>query len=84
MIAVGGTVRDASNVLQFANIARTASMATSLESHRLAGKYLSASYKKYMLCVIMSSRVNVGRVRYSCRYSDVSVISSAFVFLSIS
>ena len=58
--AVGGTVRYASTVLQFANISRTALMAASWELHRLAGTSLSVADNKCMSCVIMSSDVTVG------------------------
>ena len=57
---VGRTVRDASTVIHFANIARTASMAVSWKSQRLAGTSLSTADKKCMECVILSSNVNVG------------------------
>ena len=58
--AVGGTIREDSTFLQFANMARTASIATSWELHRLVGTSLSAADKKCMECVILSSKVTVG------------------------
>ena len=81
--ALGWMVGEDSTVHQFAKIARTASMAASWESHRLLGTSLSAADKKCMACVILPSSVILGCVRYLCKYSDVSVISSALVLLPI-
>ena len=57
---VGRTLGDASIVLHFANIARTALMAASWELQRLMGTSLVASDKKCMAYVIMSSDVTIG------------------------
>ena len=73
-----------SNVRQFSNIAQTASIATSWELHMLLGTPLSASEKKCMAFIILSSAVMLGCVRCSCKYSAVSIISSDFVLFSIS
>ena len=62
---VGYTGGEGSTVHQFENIARTASMEASWESHMLLGTSLSAADKKYMVCVIISSAVTLGCVRYS-------------------
>ena len=80
---LGDTGVKDSNVCQFANIVWTASMAASWESHMMLGTSLSAADKKCMACVIMSSAVMLGCVRYSCKYSAGSVISSASVLLYI-
>ena len=77
-------VGEDSTVFQLAKVARTSSMVASWESHRLLGTSLSAEDKKCMACVILYSAVTLGCVRYSCKYYDVSVISSSFVLLSIS
>ena len=72
-----------STVRQFSKIFRTASIATSCESHMLVGTSLSATYKKCMAWVILYSAVTWGCVRYICKYSAVSVIISDLVLLSI-
>ena len=72
-----------STVLQFAKIVRTASMAASWESHIMLGTCLSAVDKKCMARVILSSTITWSCVRYVCKYSDVSVISSDLVLLEI-
>ena len=73
-----------SNVRQFANIVRTASIADNCKSQMLVGKYFSAAEKKCMAWVILSSNVTWGCVRYSCNYLAVSVLINALVLLSIS
>ena len=70
-------------VRQFANIVRTASIAANCESHMLVGTSLSAADKTCMAWVILSSTVTWGCVRYSCKYSAVSVIINALILLSI-
>ena len=65
-------------------MALTASMATNCELQMLAGTSFSAAVKNCMECVILSSAVICGCVRYLCKYSAVSVIINAFVFPSIS
>ena len=72
-----------STVLQFAKIFRTASIAANCESHMLVGTSLSAAENKCMAWVILSYAVMWGCVRYSCKYSAVSVIINDLVFLSI-
>ena len=71
------------SVLQFENIVLTASIAANCELHTLVGTSLSAADKKCMEWVIMYSDVTWGCVRYSCKYSAVSVIINALVLLSI-
>ena len=73
-----------STVRQFANIFWTASIAANCESHMLVGTSLSAADRKFMAWVILSSDVTWGCVRYSCKYSAVSIIINDLVFLSIS
>ena len=75
---VGRTVVDASTILHFSNIARTASMSASWELQRLEGTSLSAANKKCVACVILSSDVTVNCIRYSWRNSAVSVIRRVF------
>ena len=72
-----------STVLQFAKIVRTASIAANFESHMLVGTSLSASDKKCMAWVILSSAFTWGCVRHLCKYSAVSVIINDLVLLSI-
>ena len=67
----------------FENIALTESMAANCELQILAGTSLSAAFKNCMACVILSSAVIYGCIRYLCKYSAVSVIIYAFVFPSI-
>ena len=50
-------------------------MATSWELHMLLGTYLRSADKKCMACVILSSDITLGCVRYSCKYSAMSIIS---------
>ena len=71
-------------IFPFVNIALTESMADNCELQILDGKSLSAAVKKFIACVIMSSAVIWGCVRYLCKYSAVSVIINAFVFPPIS
>ena len=71
-------------IVPFVNIALTASMAANCELQMLAGTSLSAAIKNCMACVILSSDVICGCVRYLCKYSAVSVIINALVFPSIS
>ena len=78
-----GTVGLFSTVRHFENIARTASMDASCKSHRLSGTSFSEAVKKWMMCVMRSSGVIIGFVRYSWRNSTVSVMSNCFVFLSM-
>ena len=80
---MGYTGGKESTVFQFAKISWTYSMAPSWESHMLLGTSLSATNKKCVACVLLSSLFMFGCVRYSCKYSDVSVIRSAFVLLFI-
>ena len=70
-------------VRPFVNIARTASIAANCESQILVGKSLSATVKKCMAWVILSSAVTWGCVIYSCKYLAVSVIINALVLPSI-
>ena len=72
-----------STVLQFSNIAQTASIAANFESHMLVGTSLSAADKKWMTWVILSYAVTWACVRYSCKYSAVSIIINDLVLLSI-
>ena len=69
---------------QFAKIVRASSMDASWGLHILLGTSLSAADKKCMTWVILSSAVTWGCVRYACKYSAGSVISSYLVLLSIS
>ena len=55
-------------------------MAANCGLQMLAGTSLSAAVKNCMACVILSSAVICGCVRYLCKYSAVSVIINAFVF----
>ena len=71
-------------IVPFVNIALTASMAANYELQMLAGTSLSAAVKNCMACVILSSAVICGCVRYLCKYSAVSVIINALIFPSIS
>ena len=71
-------------VHKFANIVRTASIASICESHMLVRTSLSASDKKCMAWVTLSSAVTWGCVRYACKYYATSVIISDLVLLSIS
>ena len=80
---LGDTGGKDSTVCQFAKIVQTASMVASWESHMLLRTSLSAANKKCMAWVIMSSAVTWGCVRYACKYSDVSLLISNFVLLSI-
>ena len=70
-----------STVLQFENIDRTASIAANCESHMLVGTSLSAADKKWMAWIILYSAVTWVCVRYSCKYSAVSIIIN-YSFLS--
>ena len=70
-------------VFPFVNIALTASMATNCELQMLAGTSLSSAVKNCIACVILSSAVMWGCVRYLCKYSSVSVIINVLVFPSI-
>ena len=72
-----------SSVRQFSNIVRTASIAANCESQMLVGTSLSAADKNCMAWVILYSAVTWGCVRYSCKYSAMSVIINALVLLSI-
>ena len=72
-----------SSVRQFANIVLAASIAANCESHMLVGTSLSAVDKKCMALFILSSTVTRGCVRYSCKYSVVSIMINVLVFLSI-
>ena len=72
-----------SSVHQFANIFLTASIAANCKSHMLVRKLFSASDKECMAWVILSYAVTWGCVRYSCKYSAVSVIINDLVLLSI-
>ena len=72
-----------SSVRQFANIFRTASIATNCESHMLVGTSLSAADKKCMALVILSYAVMCGCMRYSCKDYAVSIIINDLVLLSI-
>ena len=67
-------------IFPFLNIDLTASMAANCEFQMLAGTSLSASVKNCISCVIMSSAVIWGCVRYLCKYPSVSVIINALVF----
>ena len=69
---------------KFANIVRTASIAANCESHMFVGTSLSSADKKCMAGVIVYSAVMWVCVRYSCKYSAISVIINALVLLSIS
>ena len=73
-----------STVCQFTNIVLTASTVASCELHMMVGTSLSAVDKKLMTLFILSYAVLWGCVRYACKYSDVSVIFSDLVLLSIS
>ena len=70
-------------VFSFVNIAITASMSTNCELHMLAGTSFSAAVKNCIACVILSSAVMWGCVRYIYKYPEVSVIINALVFPSI-
>ena len=72
-----------SSVRQFAKIVRTTSIADNCELRMLVGTSLSATDKKFMAWVILYSAVTWGCVRYSCKYSNVSVIINTLVLLSI-
>ena len=72
-----------SSVCQFTNIVLTASIAANFELRVLVGESLSDADKKCMVWFIMYSDVTWDFVRYSCKYSAVSVIINALVFLSI-
>ena len=80
-VECGDTV--GSSVRQFANIVLTALIAANCESHMLVEKNLSATDEKCMAWVILSSAVMWGCVRYSCKYSAVSIMINALVLLSI-
>ena len=67
----------------FENIVLTASIATNCELQMLAGTSFSDAVKNWMACVILSSAVICGSVRYLCRYSVVSVMINDFLFASI-
>ena len=70
-------------IVPFENIALTASMAATCELQIIAGTSLNAAVNNYIACVILSSVVICGCVRYLCKYPAVSVIINALVFLSI-
>ena len=72
-----------SAVRQFANIARTASMFAIQEFNIQLGTHLNTTDKKCMVCAILYSDVQLGCVRYLCKYSALSIISSGFFLLSI-
>ena len=72
-----------STVRQFAKIFWIASIAANCEFHMLVGTYLSSVDKKFIAWVILYSVVMWGCVRYSCKYSAVSVIINDLVLLSI-
>ena len=72
-----------STVRQFTKIVWTASIAANCELHMLVGTYLSPFDKKCMEWFILSYAITRGRVRYSCKYSAVSVIINALVLMSI-
>ena len=70
-------------IFPFVNIALTASMEDNRELQMLAGTSLSAAVKNCIACVILSSAMIWGCVRYLCKYSEMSVIINALVFPSI-
>ena len=70
-------------MVPFENIFLIASIAASCELKMLAGTSFIAAVKNWIACVILSSAVICGYVRYLCRYSDVSVMITYFVFASI-
>ena len=70
-------------IVSFENIALTASMAANCELQMITGTSLSDAVINCMACVILSSAVICGYVRYLCKYSAFSVIINAFVFPSI-
>ena len=87
-VGCGNTVCDSggkdSTVCQFTKIFRTALIAANCESHMMVGTSLSAADKNCMAWIILSSAVTWSCVRYSCKYSAVSVIINDLVLLSIS
>ena len=80
---MGETGGKDSTVHHFAKISRTASMTASWKLHILLRTSLGAAKKKCMTCIIMSYDVTWDCVRYSCKYSVVSVIGSDFVLISV-
>ena len=69
-------------IVPFENIALTASMSANCELQIISWASLSAAVKNRMACVILSSAVICGWVRYLCKQSAVSVIINAFFRLS--
>ena len=69
-------------VCPFVNIALTTSISDHCESQILVGTSLSSAVKKCMAWLVLSSDVMWGCVRYSCKYSEVSVIVDALILLS--
>ena len=67
-------------VCPFVNISWTASISDNCESQILVGTYLSSAFQKCKSWVILSSGVTWVCVRYSCKYSAVSVIMNSLVF----
>ena len=55
-------------------------MTASWESNMLLGTYLSAANKKCMACVILSSAITLGCVRYSCKHSAGICNNQCFCF----
>ena len=72
-----------STIRQFANIAWTTSIAANCESHMLVGTSLIAADKKCIAWVILYYAFTWGCVRYTCKYSSVSIIINDLVFMSI-
>ena len=72
-----------STVRQFSKIVWTDSIAANCEWRMLVGTYLSASYKKCIVWVIVSSAINWGWMRYACKYLAVSVIINDLVFCQL-
>ena len=70
-------------VLQFAKTSRTASIAANCETLMLVGTSLSAADKKWIPWAILSSDVTWACVRYSWKYSALSIIINDLVLLSI-
>ena len=70
-------------VLQFINITLMASIEANCELKILAGTSLRADLKNCIACVILSSSMIWGYVRFLFKYSAVSVITNALVLLSM-
>ena len=64
-------------IVPFENISLTESMAANWELQTFSGISLSDDVKSCMACVILSSAVMWGCVRYLCKYSAVSEIIKA-------